>query len=120
MGTIAYELSGREDWEAGRERPNLQLFLLRLNMNLIAGLTTGKEEGNYFVCLFFSLTCTIINRPCICIVSERNESGNYFFGNVCMTFYEVRRRLCTKTRRLNSNNAPAPLVYFPQTLLTRW
>jgi hypothetical protein len=42
VGSIAYELSGREDWEAGRGTPNLQIFLLRLNMNLIAGLTTGK------------------------------------------------------------------------------
>jgi hypothetical protein len=38
---MAYELAGREDWESGKERPNLQIFLLRLNMNLIAGLTTG-------------------------------------------------------------------------------
>lgn len=41
---MIYELSGREDWESGREHPNLQMFLLRLNMNLIAGLTAGKQE----------------------------------------------------------------------------
>ena len=42
VGTMAYELSGREAWEQGKGRPNVQIFLLRLNMNLIAGLTTGK------------------------------------------------------------------------------
>lgn len=40
---MAYELSGRDDWERGKEHPNLQIFLLKMNMNLIAGLTTGKK-----------------------------------------------------------------------------
>jgi len=42
VGTTAYELKSRPDWESGITRPNLQVFLLRLNMNLIAGLTTGN------------------------------------------------------------------------------
>lgn len=56
MGTMIYELSGREEWESGRDRPNLQIFLLRLNMNLIAGLTTGMYH-QFFLTFNYSLSC---------------------------------------------------------------
>ncbi|OXA41886.1 Frizzled-4 [Folsomia candida] len=72
VGTIAYELSGREDWEAGRERPNLQLFLLRLNMNLIAGLTTGV-----WVLSTYSLSkslLTFTRKLCNCLQFPRSKT----------------------------------------------
>ncbi|ODM95299.1 Frizzled-5, partial [Orchesella cincta] len=80
MGTMIYELSGREDWESGRERPNLQIFLLRLNMNLIAGLTTGVWVLSTYSWKSLS---TLTRRHCFCFqlptssASKKNKSHHH-------------------------------------------
>ncbi|CAG7820555.1 unnamed protein product [Allacma fusca] len=40
LATMAYEMKARGEWEAGLSKANVQLFLLRHNVNLIVGLTS--------------------------------------------------------------------------------